>query len=121
MVAKAKEKPATLGIKLLADIRTVMAGADRIVLALVWLIITPSVVLLVLGVQDQDAIHGTRQHRADLVEQRPKVAQRRPASSPRGIFESMKSMCSCESCSRIGVPSRVAITVITVSDDVPKS
>jgi hypothetical protein len=30
MVAKAKEKPATLGIKLLADIRTVMAGADRI-------------------------------------------------------------------------------------------
>lgn len=30
MVAKAKEKPATLGIKLLADIRTVMNGADRI-------------------------------------------------------------------------------------------
>jgi hypothetical protein len=30
MVAKAKEKPATLGIKLLADIRTVMNGSDRI-------------------------------------------------------------------------------------------
>jgi hypothetical protein len=30
MVAKAKEKPATLGIKLLADIRTVMNGVDRI-------------------------------------------------------------------------------------------
>lgn len=30
MVAKAKEKPATLGIKLLADIREVMDGRDRI-------------------------------------------------------------------------------------------
>lgn len=30
MVAKAKEKPATLGIKLLADIKAVMNGADRI-------------------------------------------------------------------------------------------
>ncbi|WP_427129338.1 DUF3631 domain-containing protein [Pseudarthrobacter sp. S9] len=30
MVAKAKEKPATLGIKLLADIRKVMNGSDRI-------------------------------------------------------------------------------------------